>query len=431
MRVLITGASGFIGSHLVEALHQQHEIIACARNPHALRKRFPDIATAVVDLTVPRSIAEWLPLLKNVDAVVNAVGIIRESGRNTFDQLHHRAPCTLFQACQAAGVRKVIQISALGSDETARTRFHLSKKAADDCLKQLDLDWIILRPSLVYGPGGKSAALFKALAALPWIPLVDGGEQTVQPIYVGDLAAAVGDLLAPDTPSRLSPARISIDAVGPRPLSIRSMLVAYRFWLGKEAYRIFPIPFAVALPFGQLSEYFGASIVTGDTIRMLRRGNVGDVSTLTGATGVSPRSLASVLRKHPAEQADRWQAQLYFLRPLLRITLGLLWLFSGIVSLGIYPVERSYALLAEIGVTGPAAPAVLYAAALLDIALGIATLARYRIQRVGQLQIVLMIGYSLLISVGPGELWLHPFGPVTKNIPLIIATLVMMALERD
>jgi uncharacterized protein YbjT (DUF2867 family) len=426
MRVLITGASGFIGSHLVGALHQQHEIIACARRPHALRKRFPDVATAVVDLTIPRSIAEWLPVLKEVDAVVNAVGIIRESGRNTFDQLHHRAPCTLFQACQTAGVRKVIQISALGSDESANTRYHTSKKAADDCLKQLDLDWVILKPSLVYGPGGKSAALFKALAALPWIPLVDGGEQAVQPIYVGDLAAAVGNLLAPN-----APVRVSIDAVGPQPLSIRSMLAAYRFWLGKEAYRIFPIPFAVALPLGKLSEYFGASIVSSETIRMLRRGNVGDVSTLTGATGVFPRSLADVLREHPAEQADRWQAQLYFLRPLLRLTLGLLWLFSGIVSLGIYPVEHSYVLLAEVGVTGPAAPAFLYAAALLDIALGIATLARYRIQRVGQLQIVLMVGYSLLISIGPGELWLHPFGPVTKNIPLIIATLIMMALERD
>lgn len=426
MRILITGASGFIGNHLVRALHPQHEIIACARRPHTLRKRFPTVVTAVVDFAVPRSVAEWLPLLKDVDAVVNAVGIIRESGTNTFDQLHHRAPCTLFQACQAAGVRKVIQISALGSDETARTRFHLSKKAADDCLKQLDLDWVILKPSLVYGPGGKSAALFKALAALPWIPLLDGGEQPVQPIYVDDLAAAVSDLLAPD-----APVRVSIDAVGPRPLSIRSMLVAYRFWLGKEAYRIIPIPFALALPLGKLGGYLGASLMTGETLQMLKRGNTGDVSTLAEATDVFPRSLASVLREHPAEQADRWQARLFFLRPLLRITLGLLWLFSGIVSLGIYPVERSYALLAEIGVTGLAAPAVLYAAAFIDIALGIATLARYRIQRVGQLQIALMLGYSVLISLGPGELWLHPFGPVTKNIPLIIATLIMMALERD
>lgn len=435
MRVLITGASGFIGARLVRALRHEHEIVAAVRRPRPLRNLFPDVATVAVDFSVPRSVGDWLPLLLHVDAVINAVGIIHETGRNTFEQLHHWAPCTLFQACRAAGVRKIIQISALGADEYATSRFHVSKRAADDCLRQLDADWTILQPSLVYGPGGKSAYLFKALAALPALPLIDRGEQLVQPIYVDDMAAAVNALLVPDPAPAAShvtgAVRRTVAAVGPHPLTVRDMLGAYRDWLGMGNLRSVSIPYALALQLARLSELLGARMVTRETLSMLKRGNSADPAALTATTGVAPRSLSTALREQPAEQTDRWHARLFFLRPALRISLGLLWLFSGIVSLGVYPLAHSYALLAQVGITGRWAALALYGAALLDILLGIATLARYRIRRIGQVQIVLMLAYSLLISIGPAELWLHPFGPVTKNIPLIVATLIMIALERD
>lgn len=426
MRVLIAGASGFIGGHLVRRLRREHQVIAAARRPQELRRRFPDVETAAVDFSARRSVEDWLPLLHDVDAVVNAVGILHESGRNTFDRLHHRAPCVLFRACRAAGVRKVIQISALGADQQAASRFHLSKRAADDCLRGLDLDWIVLQPSLVYGPGGASAGLFKALAALPWLPLVERGAQWVQPIYVRDLANVVNALLAP-----AAAAQRTLPAVGPQPLSLRDMLGIYRDWLGLGPLRAFNVPAAWALRAARLAEWLGARMVTRETLGMLARGNSGDAAPMIAATGVYPRSLAGVLRERPAEQADRWHAGLYFLRPALRIALGLLWLFSGIVSLGWYPVAHSYALLAELGITGAWAAPALYGAALLDIALGLATLARYRIHWIGRAQIALMVVYSLLISIGPAELWLHPFGPVTKNLPLIVATLIMLVLERD
>ena len=431
MRVLITGASGFIGGRLLSALRHEHEVIAAVRRPRAVRRRFPEIETVAADFAVPRTVDEWLPLLQNVDAVINAVGVIQEAGRNTFEQLHHRAPCTLFQACRAAGVRKVIQISALGADEHASSRFHLSKRAADDCLRRLAIDWTILQPSLVYGPGGKSAYLFKALAALPVLPLIARGEQLVQPIHVDDLVAAVSALLRPAAPAAPDAARRTVAAVGPHPLCIRDMLGAYRNWLGMGTLHSFSVSYGLAMRMARLAEAFGARMISRETLTMLERGNSADVAALTAATGVAPRSLATVLREQPAEQPDRWHARLFFLRPALRIALGLLWLFSGIVSLGLYPLAHSYALLAEVGITGPWAPLALYGAALLDILLGIATLARYRIRLVGQLQIALMLAYSLLIGIGPAELWLHPFGPVTKNIPLIVATLMMIALERD
>lgn len=426
MRILITGASGFIGSHLIQALHPHHDIVACVRNPYALLRRFPGIEVIARDYAAALSIEDWLPNLDTIDVVINAVGIIREAGTQTFDRLHDQAPCALFKACQQSGVSKVIQISALGADESAISHYHRSKKAADDCLKQLDLDWVIVKPSIVYGPGGKSASFFKALSALPLIPLVDRGDQQIQPIHIEDLTAALCALV-----SATAPARLSVDAVGPVPIPFREMLVQYRWWLGMKSPHLLPIPYMLSLCAGKIAGLLGNSPITGEVVQMLRHGNTGDVSTLREILRVSPRPFETALIEQPAVQADRWHARLFFLRPLLRVTLGLLWLMTGAISLGIYPVERSIALLSHLGITGLLAPIALYGAALLDIALGIATLARYRILSVGVAQIVLMLGYSFLISIGLSEFWLHPFGPITKNIPLIAATLVMIALEDD
>jgi uncharacterized protein YbjT (DUF2867 family) len=95
----------------------------------------------------------------------------------------------------------VIQISALGADDQALSRYHLSKRAADDHLAASSLDWTVLRPSIVYGPGAHSMALFEALAALPLTPLINRGEQEIQPIHVADLTRAVLHCLAPEGPA--------------------------------------------------------------------------------------------------------------------------------------------------------------------------------------------------------------------------------------
>ena len=149
MHILITGANGFIGGHLLMALRQMgHEVTGCVRNPQAAKIRWPDAGFIQADFSRDRAVADWLPRLRNVDLVINAVGIIREHGSQRFDRLHRDAPIALFRACAETGVRRVIQISALGADESAFSQYHLSKKAADDLLAGLDLEWTILMPSI-------------------------------------------------------------------------------------------------------------------------------------------------------------------------------------------------------------------------------------------------------------------------------------------
>ena len=131
--------------------------------------------------------------------------------------MHTEGPIALFDACLTAGVGRVRQVSALGADAGAATRYHLSKRAADEHLAGLDpagarLDWCVLRPSLVLGPGGGSTALFAALAAAPLPIRLGPGTWRVQPIHVDDLTAAVAHLLErpPPLPRRstwLGPSR--------------------------------------------------------------------------------------------------------------------------------------------------------------------------------------------------------------------------------
>ena len=146
------------------------------------------------DFTRDLSVRDWLPKLAGIDAVINAVGIVREHGAQTFESIHKRAPQALFTACVAAGVRRIVQISALGADR-GMTRYFLSKRAADDYLATLPLEWTIVRPAMVFGPGASSARLFAKLARLPLVPLPGRGEQRVQPLHIDDLTEALVHLL--------------------------------------------------------------------------------------------------------------------------------------------------------------------------------------------------------------------------------------------
>src|ERR1044071_7653997 len=157
MNVLLTGASGFIGSHLARALRAAEYVVIEARRDVAA-----GTAAVQADFTRDLSAREWLPKLRGGDARLNARGILPGHRGQSFERIHKRAPQALFTACVAAGVRRVVQISALGADFGV-TRYFVSKRAADDYLATLPLDWTIVRPAMVFGRGGSSARLFEGL----------------------------------------------------------------------------------------------------------------------------------------------------------------------------------------------------------------------------------------------------------------------------
>lgn len=253
MKILLTGASGFIGRNLSVALAAAgHEVITASRN-------------AGIDFRQMLTVGDWLPHLSGIDAVINSVGIIGECGSQRFDVLHTHAPAALFRACEQVGVRRVLQISALGADESAFSPYHLSKKAADDSLRSLDLDWFVLRPSLIYGHGGKSAELFMRLAALPMIPVLGDGQQTLQPVHISDVVAtAVHALVAPES-------RQTLDIVSTEAISFADWLQRMRGVQGLRPAKFLRVPFGLAMACAQVGRHLNP-ILQPDNLRMLKIG---------------------------------------------------------------------------------------------------------------------------------------------------------------
>lgn len=301
---------------------------------------------------------------------------------------------------------------------------------ADDVLLTLNVDAVILYPSIVIGRGGGRTTLFSALAALPWLPVIGQGEQCLQPIHIDDLTAGILALLR-QWPS----GNVQLPLVGTNAVTFLQLLVSLRRWLNlpsdSKKVPLLPIPISWMKRLARVNDILGIGPLTTDNLEMLLRGNCGDSVPLTTLTGIQPRTLQASLRDNVATSADRWQARLWCLRPVLRISIGLLWLFTGLVSVFLYPRADSYALLAATGISGIWAPLMLYAAATLDGILGIATLLNRQIHRVVGLQLFLMVSYTAIITWFLPSLWLHPFGPVTKNLPLLVATLIMLILEEE
>lgn len=418
MVVLLTGASGFIGSRLAAGLSAAgHEVVCAARKP----LRDPRFRFVQADFTRDVQPSDWVPRLAGIDVVINAAGIIREAGAQTFELLHERAPCALFSACVQAGVRLVVQVSALGADAEARSRYHLSKKRADDFLAALPVHSVIVQPSLVFGPGGASARLFTTLASLPVLGLPGGGEQRIQPVHIDDVVAAILAIIA-EPPS--SGSRIPL--VGPEAISFRGFLSTLRRAMGTGKALVLPVPMMLARTAARIAQAVPGSILDTETLQMLERGNTASAAAITRLLGRPPRGAGSFI---PPCSAMRTEAQLNWLLPMLRVSIALVWIVTGIVSFGLYPVAESYALLARVGITGWLAPPMLYGAALLDLVFGIATLVLRRRRWLWLGQIAVIVFYTAIITWRLPEFWLHPYGPLLKNLPMLAAIWLLLELE--
>jgi uncharacterized protein YbjT (DUF2867 family) len=431
VRILITGATGFIGRHLVARLSAAgHTIVCCVRDVRRARRMFPDQEFRACDFNRDVTPDDWLPRIAGVDAVINCAGILQSRRGQAMAAIHRDAPAALFDACARARVRRVVQISALGIGADIGTEYSQTKLEAERRLQALDLDWLILRPSLAYTPAGSfgGTSLFRALAALPWIiPLIGDGKQLFQPIHMVDLAEAVRRLVEERRASRQI-----IDLVGPEPVAMRDILAALRRWLGFESARCLEIPLPVVNAIARVADGLGGlGPVTSTSLTMLLAGNAADVSPFVAATGFEPRRFADALAAEPAHVQDRWHARLYFLRPLLRVTIGLFFFCTGLFTFLFWPKADSMALLRAAGIPEAVLPLAYYCGWLFDVVLGVALLARWRVQAIGALMAVACVFYLVFVTIAAPTEWIYPITPLGIVIPLMVAMLVMIAIEDD
>ncbi|MCX4162689.1 MULTISPECIES: SDR family oxidoreductase [Paraburkholderia] len=416
MKVLVCGADGFIGRALCERIEREGHCVIRGRR-HASG---PDELSA--DYSTDIDPEPWRAKLAGIDVVVNAVGILVERGAQTFDAIHRRAPCALFSACVAVGVRQVIQISALGA-QRRDTAYFDSKCAADEYLLDLPIDAYVVRPALVYGRDGKSAAFFRMLASLPVHVLPAGGRQRVSPVHIDDLADVVARLLR--APAASLDHRC-IDVAGATQIEYREMLSIYRASMRfAPAYRIGVPRFAVDAVAWLFDRVSGA-MLTRDTWHMLQSGNTADAAETTAVLGHPPQAIADFIGADGA--ALRNEALSSWRSAWLRIALAAVWLWTAFVSAFLYPHADSLAMLHRAGLDGAVANAALYGSAALDAAMGFATLCKPG-RRLWASQFLLVSAYSIVVAIALPEMLIHPFGPLLKNLPILAVLCVLFNEE--
>jgi uncharacterized protein YbjT (DUF2867 family) len=432
VRIVIAGAGGFLGGTLAaEFARRGHELLCTARDPIAAGRaaRWSQARTRwlAVDFDAAPPPSFWLAHLLPGDVVINAAGVLRESRPGVFAAVHLEGPARMFDACASSGVAFVVQISALGANEEAATGYHRSKAAADAHLRSLPLACAIVQPSLVWGDEGASARLFATLAVLPVLALPGGGRQALQPVHIDDVVAGVAALV-----EQRPPGSRTLAFVGPRPLSFREYLGELRAQLGHGRRQlVVPLPEGIFLSMAKLAGHSRQSFLDHDTARMLLAGNVAAADEFAALLGRPPRAPEHFVAPSQAE-ALRRASWLAWMLPALRLAIAFVWIWTFVVSIGLYPRDQSLDLLARVGIEGGWAQLALVGAAFFDLALGIATLwvgARGRAQWLWPLQLALIGFYTAAISIAMPEFWLHPFGPLSKNLPMCAAILLLWALD--
>lgn len=306
MKILVTGGTGLVGTSLVnELLAAGHSVRLFSRNARQDSKAFRGDVDAV-----DGSIASWEDvghIAEACEAVFHNAGIVGEKGEDaTFEKVNVGGTQNMLAEAERAGVRRFIYISSLGADRGA-SAYHESKRRAEQLVRGFSREWVITRPSVVYGPGDEVVSLLlKMVRTLPVVPVIAGGDQLSQPIWSTDLAQALADCL-----EREDIVHQTLLLAGTEAVSMNQMLDKLSNLTGRT-------PAKIKLP-GWLAQQ-GASVLSAvgvdtpfspDQVIMLQEGNMiysGETNALTEVFGVHPspldQRLGELLGKVPVQSAS-------------------------------------------------------------------------------------------------------------------------------
>ena len=291
MKIFIAGGTGFVGGQLVS------DLLQCGHELRMLvHKRGPDVARGIEqfegDVTILESFA---PGLVGCDAAINLVGIIREFPARgiTFERLHVQATSSMLAAAGRAGVRRYLQMSALGTRPDASSRYHATKFRAEELVRTSGLDYTILRPSLIYGPKDAFINMLAGQLRLsPVLPVIGSGDYRLQPIHVADVGRCFA--LALEMPETIGQC---YELCGNDRLSFVELLDAVASALGRSA------PVKVRLPLGLMRmvipvmQQIPQFPITMDQLQMLIEENLCD-GCWKSVFHFEPRAFREAIREY-------------------------------------------------------------------------------------------------------------------------------------
>jgi uncharacterized protein YbjT (DUF2867 family) len=288
--VTVFGGSGFLGRSVVRALAKRdYRIRVAVRRPELAGHLQPlgrvgQIHAVQANLRYPASVEA---AMRDSHAAINLVGILAESGAQTFDAVQGAGAGVVAQAAAAAGAA-MVHVSAIGADENSPSRYARAKAAGEKAVLSAVPSATILRPSVVFGPEDQFSNRFAALARVsPVLPLIGGGLTKLQPVYVGDVAAAVAD--AVDGKTRPG---ATYELGGPEVLTMREIIEIILAIIERQRMLV-SLPFGLAKLQAQFLQFApGAFKLTPDQVALLRSDNV--VSEAAKSAGLTLEGLGAV-----------------------------------------------------------------------------------------------------------------------------------------
>jgi NADH dehydrogenase len=294
MNVMVTGGTGFIGRRIVEQLiHAGHRARVLVRpNSAHGSAHLPQAAERVNGDILDSDLEKHL---EGVDAVLHLVGIIREfpSKGITFHALHTRATANLVRAMVAAGVERLVHMSALGS-ERGDSGYFESKLEAEEAVRNSDLAWTIMKPSVVYGPGDEFINMLAAqVRRLPVVPVIGDGSYELQPVHVRDVATGfVKALSLPETRGR------TYEVGGPQKLSYDRILDEIAAAMGKGQATKIHLPLSVMRPSIEVMQNLPFFPITMDQLTMLLMNNTCDEKSYLSTFAIDPLIFGEAISKY-------------------------------------------------------------------------------------------------------------------------------------
>lgn len=295
--ITVFGGSGFLGRHVVRALARRgYRIRVAVRRPDLAGHLQPlgrvgQIHAVQANLRYPESVTA---AARGSAVVINLVGILAESGAQTFKSVQDEGAAAVAAAANGAGAR-LIHVSAIGADAQSASLYARSKAAGEAAIRAVLPGSIVFRPSVVFGPEDQFTNRFAALArVMPLLPLV-GGDTRLQPVFVGDVAAAIAS--AVDGKAR---AGATYELGGPEVMTMREIIELILATIHRER-ALLPLPLPLAKLQALVLQYApGALKLTPDQVELLRNDNVvSEAAKAAGLTleglGIVPESLAAIL----------------------------------------------------------------------------------------------------------------------------------------
>jgi len=294
MKIFLTGSTGFVGKRILRDLLENKYQVRCIVRQGSEQKiaHYKDIDIVHGDITDSSSLNGKLA---GCDILINLVGIIREFPRKgiTFEKLHYEGTANLVRAAREQGIRRFIQMSALGARPDGKTQYQQTKFRAEECVRNSGLDYTIFRPSIIFGPEDKFVNLFANMLKIQqFVPVIGNGRYQMQPVAVENVSTGfVKSIERKDAIGK------TFDVGGPEKIEFNQIIDIIGEVICAPPYKIH-IPVFVMSTLSEMLDWLASFPVTKEQIIMLLEGNICDEKPFFEHFGIKPTGFKEGISKY-------------------------------------------------------------------------------------------------------------------------------------